>query len=688
MKQIPAQLVTHKAASSTTLTDLLLIGPTPTGVYVPLTLLDTDVVYDNGAGARTYKARTGVEFSTFQASNDLSVDNAEGNTLYPIAGFETEGISQDQIDAGIFDNVPFVVYRVNYTDLTTGRHEIIAGGTLGEIRRKVGGLTVLEFRSLSQQLKQTIGEVDSLSCRATFGSVAIGTGSGAKEERFPCGFDASTLWVSGIVATDVDSSEPDIGFTDSTLSQATDFFAFGLVECTAGANLGQTREIASYTTGGVFVLQFSFSNPIAIGDEFRARPGCSHLVEGNNGCRFWFDAEWVNHYRGEPYIPVADAASLLVPGAGIGRITTPTGTGEATGGGGTTTTPEPPPAGGGTTPGSPPARTIGATVVTPTLTAGSGAAASNAAAINTAFNGLPSGGGTVRIPAGTWYIDPVTSIHPVSNSRLDLATFSATLQATYTALDHKNVVTISGVHDVEVVGGSIIGYRDAWSPISGTTSEWGHGILCTSSASAVTIKNSSISKCVGDAVSLGHTSSDVVVDNCILTNCRRQGVSDGGTNNKVTNCQINHIGGTSPQAGIDREVDNPSVNSVSGATYTGNTITDCVGPAINLYKNTHSTTITGNTLRACSVGIWSTGSTGGTLTGNTIEHNRNVGLKLTESSTGWVVNTNDFFDNSNGGSETDTGTFTTRTGTSSATTDHITIDSTSSATVGANDYGP
>jgi parallel beta-helix repeat protein len=518
--------------------------------------------------------------------------------------------------------------------------------------------------------------------------VAIGTGSGAQEVRFPCGFDVSALWVTGIIATDVDADEPEIGFTDSTLAQATDYFKYGVVECTAGVNLGQTREISTFTTGGVFVLQFAFANPISIGDEFRARPGCSHQVEGANGCRFWWDFDWVNHYRGEPYTPVADAEKLLTPGSAIGRASTPTGTGETP----TPTpvpTPEPPPSGGGTTPGSPPARTVGATVVTPTLTAGSGAAASNAAAINTAFSGLPVGGGIVRIPAGTWYIDPVTSIHPVSNSRLDLATNSATLQAAYTALDHKNVVTISGVHDVEVVGGSIIGYRDSWSAISGTTSEWGHGILCTGSASAVTIKNVSISKCVGDAVSIGLSCSDVTVDNCVLTNCRRQGVSTGGDNITITNNRINHISGTAPQAGIDVEVDNPSVNSAVTTLIDGNTIEYCSGPCVNAYRNTHSITLTNNTLRYSTYGFLTTDSDTGTISGNAIEHNKYQGVKLTTGSTGWAINTNDFFNNNTSvRGVIETGSFTTRTGTSSATADHLSVSSDSSATVGSNDYGP
>ena len=128
MKTIDAVLLTHKAQSSTTLTDLLLIGPLPDGTYRGHTLLDQDVVFQPSVplGEITFKARTGMEMSALQSSADLGVDNAEARTLAPVAGFEFEGFTQTQIDAGELDKVRFVVLRVNYKDLTAGRSEVIA----------------------------------------------------------------------------------------------------------------------------------------------------------------------------------------------------------------------------------------------------------------------------------------------------------------------------------------------------------------------------------------------------------------------------------------------------------------------------------------------------------------------------------------------------------------------------------
>jgi uncharacterized phage protein (TIGR02218 family) len=307
VKTIPAQLLSHKAQSSTTLADLLLVGPLPDASYRGFAGLDIDVAYDNGAGSRTYKARTGMQMSAMQSSADLGVDNAEAETLLPIAGYEIEGFTQAQIDAGALDKVPFVVYRVNYNDLTAGRHEVMGSGTIGEMRQKFGGLTILELRSLSQQLKQSIVELDSINCRARFGS-QVG------DERFPCGYDLTAEWISGTV-TGV-GSEADRTFSCSTLAQSTDYFAPGLVEWLSGDNLGQECEVEAFASA-VVDLQFPTVNAVSIGDTFRIRRDCTKRFSGHNSCETFWAADKTLHFRGEPHIPIGDTGKLNSPGAAI-----------------------------------------------------------------------------------------------------------------------------------------------------------------------------------------------------------------------------------------------------------------------------------------------------------------------------------------------------------------------------------
>lgn len=323
MKTIDATLLTHKAQPSTTLTDLLLIGPLADDSYRGLTTLDQNVTFTPSVpiGPITFYARTGMEMSALQSGNDLGVNNAEAQTLIPVATFELEGITQQQIDSGALDKSRFVVLRVNYNDLTTGRSEVVAGGTIGEVRQKNGGLTIMELRSLTQLLKQlNLIQLTSLRCRARFGSQPIGTGGGAVEEEFPCGFDTSSLWVAG----EVESVGTDIyrQFIDGTnlvdSGFDADYFAPGMVEFLTGDNAGQQVEVDAYDyTSGVVTLRFETVSPISAGDTFRIRRHCSKRFTGHNSCDTFWGADKTLHFRGEPWIPVGQAARLTVPGAGV-----------------------------------------------------------------------------------------------------------------------------------------------------------------------------------------------------------------------------------------------------------------------------------------------------------------------------------------------------------------------------------
>jgi len=664
------------------------IGPLPDGSYRGLADLDIDLAYDDGeaTGEITYKARTGVQISALATSADLGVDNAEMDSLPAPSGFELEGFTTEQVRAGALDAVPYVVYCLNYEDPSMG-HFVWSGGTLGEARIKNTALLNFEQRSISNQLKQIIGDVDSTTCRAKFGSQPIGTVGATVTERKPCGFDAESEWVSFTV-TVADTTDPDLIFyTD--LTAADDYYRPGKVRMLTGANAGIEREIGAYANdGGTVTLSYAFPEPFSADDTGEIRRDCSKHFTGHNSCETFWATEKNLRFRGEPHIPVGDAAMSFT-----GSSPSSGGTGENTGT--EPTYPEPTPTPDApSNPGSPTARTYGATTVNvDTYGAVGDGVTDDTAAFAAAYAALPAGGGTVTATAGkTYLVDPETSIKPLSNTRL-LLPATTTIKASYTATDHKYVIWLDGVSDVQIEGGAVVGYRDSWSAISGTTSEWGHGIYLGGGSSAVTIKDITITKCVGDAISVGRLSSDVWIDNCVLANCRRQGVSTGGDDITITNCDISYISGTSPQAGIDVEVDSPTVNQSLTTLIDGNTIRHCAGPAVQVYKSCDDVTITDNTLEYCSYGILTVDSTTGIATGNAIQHNKYIGAKFTSGSTGWSVGgadtlKNRFFNNNTSlrGTIT-TGTTATISGTSSGTSDHIKVES-STVTVVTNDFGP
>lgn len=321
MKTIDATLLAHKALPATTTCDLLLVGPLADGTYRGFAGLDRDVVFSPAASLVdiTFHARTGVQMSALKAASDLSVDNAEADTLMPVATYDAEGFTQAQIDAGALDKVRFVVLLVNYEDLTAGRCEIVAGGTIGEVRQKLGSLTILELRSLSQQLRQMIVQLDSISCRARFGSQPLGTTGASIVERFPCGYPLDHEWVTSSI--DSVGTETDREFVDASLiGVGDDYFAPGMVEILTGDNAGQMVEVEAYDDDtGTVVLKFPTVTALADGVSYRIRRHCTKQWTGHNSCDTFWGSEKPLHYRGEPHIKTGDAGLLNSPGAALPR---------------------------------------------------------------------------------------------------------------------------------------------------------------------------------------------------------------------------------------------------------------------------------------------------------------------------------------------------------------------------------
>ena len=234
-KTISIALLAHKAGHVTTTCEILRVGPLRNGTVYGFTELDRDVVYNDGNGAVTYRAHTGFNGSASTASADLSVDNAEAETLF--GTFNVAGVTQEQIDLGLFDNAPYVRYLVNYADLSMG-HEFMGSGTIGEQVTMLGMVAMLEQRSIGQQLKQSIVDLTSLTCRCKH------FGSQPGDERFPCNYDITAEWQSFTVSAQGD--EVTRQFNASALTQAQDFFAPGVGEWLTGANAGTQFEVEAF----------------------------------------------------------------------------------------------------------------------------------------------------------------------------------------------------------------------------------------------------------------------------------------------------------------------------------------------------------------------------------------------------------------------------------------------------------
>lgn len=312
-RNIPVQLQESLATGATTTTLLMRIDPINAESF-GASLTNQSIEYDDGAGLMEYSAYVGMQPQSLLFTNDLSIDNSEFQGLLPEYEFP---ISEEDIQAGVYDFARFTLYLVDYNDLTPGRHVIMDYGRLGQMRTLDGLSFWEELRGLSQELKQSICARDSLTCRARLGSQPIGTGGGAYEEREYCGIDLTDYWESGVVTAQ--GAEAHYSFSTSALiqdsgSDIVDYYAPGMVRWTSGRNNGTEQEIESNTAT---TISLAFRSPFAIqaGDTFEYRRDCNkHPRDAEKGCPSHWGAQWVMHVRAEPDIPIGDAITNAVPG--------------------------------------------------------------------------------------------------------------------------------------------------------------------------------------------------------------------------------------------------------------------------------------------------------------------------------------------------------------------------------------
>jgi Endopolygalacturonase len=162
--------------------------------------------------------------------------------------------------------------------------------------------------------------------------------------------------------------------------------------------------------------------------------------------------------------------------------------------------------------------------------------------------------GTVYIPDGIYVINPDVSVRLRSNIKLTLAS-NATLKAKPTSSGGYNIILIQNVTNISIVGGSIIGERDAHL---GTTGDHGMGIGIYDS-SYVTITDISIRNCWGDGIYLGTNTksgfnSNIDIERFKCDNNRRIGLTVISAKNLIIKDGVcSNSNDTLPMAGIDLE---------------------------------------------------------------------------------------------------------------------------------------
>ena len=316
------------------------------------------------------------------------------------------------------------------------------------------------------------------------------------------------------------------------------------------------------------------------------------------------------------------------------------------------------------------------------------------AAIQKAISSLPSTGGTVFVPAGTYLINALKSVNLRSKMHLKLDP-GAKLVAKANGENISAIVSAWEVQDVEISGGQLVGERDKHL---GTTGEGGHCIRIKGSQ-RVTIRDIRCSRGWGDGISVGPVanfksaftySRDVVVANVVCTGNRRNGLSIGNViGMKVYDSEFSDTNGTAPQCGIDVEPD----KDFDGNGYNDQVwIENCVLRnnarfGMNVWNRARNLTVTKcQIVDNATLGVMTTGLKGGNFTGNYIATNDSIGLAFKTGTANVKVNGNTFFNNYKKQGYLDRSDFT-MSGVNSKVQRDLQVGSgTSGITVGSNTY--
>jgi uncharacterized phage protein (TIGR02218 family) len=255
VKTIPADLLTELQAGSARAAFGIIVQRAD-GTQLRLTGAHQDVtisgvpVNGSATGSLTYLAASGLSVSNIRSTEGFAVDNLEGILL------EGGVVTRADVLRGLWDGAAWTLFRYNWADPSDGI-EVLKTGRLGNLQPRTGHF-VVELRDLRQALQAEHSVVTQPDCRNELGDDQ-------------CGVDLTPYTHTGTVTSAASSQV----FTDTSRSQAGDYFGNGYLTWTGGANVGVSVKIKSYDGAtDTFTLVRAMLSPIGAGDTYSAVRGC------------------------------------------------------------------------------------------------------------------------------------------------------------------------------------------------------------------------------------------------------------------------------------------------------------------------------------------------------------------------------------------------------------------------------
>jgi uncharacterized phage protein (TIGR02218 family) len=192
----------------------------------------------------TLSGHAGITFLSAQGAAPSAVDTEAGLSSTGVevdAAFVIDVLSEESIASGDWDNASFEVFIINYNEPKMG--ELVTfSGNIGEVSTRDNRLKA-EGRPLSSKAEQDFGDRYVPNCIArNFGDADCKHPIGTVASPAEAGGDGGVIIVGGTVTTGGSNSQ----FVDSSRTQGTDYFTYGLVEFTSGVLAGRVSEIQRY----------------------------------------------------------------------------------------------------------------------------------------------------------------------------------------------------------------------------------------------------------------------------------------------------------------------------------------------------------------------------------------------------------------------------------------------------------
>jgi hypothetical protein len=261
------------------------------------------------------------------------------------------------------------------------------------------------------------------------------------------------------------------------------------------------------------------------------------------------------------------------------------------------------------------------------------------AAIQAAVNALPSAGGTIVVPDGTYMINAGKGISLRSHTRLSLSS-GAYLKAIPNNLQRYWIVKAWNVNNVEIQGGAFVGER---SSHQGSGGEWGYCIN-VSGSSNVYVHDTHVDNSWGDGMLVGATgsgsravlSTNVTLNRVKGNNNRRQGLTIAPSNQVyVVNSSFTNTNGTAPQAGID--IEPATQGKTSQVRLESTTLSNNAGNGLEVHNNVNGLTLYKVTAENNKgFGVYTGGPTNVSITSSTLSQNYLFGVSIA-SNTAYVT---------------------------------------------------